>query len=791
MTDFSVVGKSVIRVDAVDKATGGAIYASDIELPQMLYAKVLRSPHPHARIVSIDTSKAEQLPEVVCVLTSKDVPQKKVGMYVLDEDFLAKDIVRSIGAPVAAVAAESIEAAEEALELISVKYEPLPAIFDPEEAMSTDPPVVVHPDLFNYIYREPFAHKLDLDRPNVCCHHKIRIGDVEKGFQEADLILENRFSAQRVQHCTLEPRVAIAQPEADGGLTMWLGLQSFSMTRLNLARLFDIQPTKVRFIIPYIGGSFGNKNFREEHIAALLALRTRRPVKHVFTREEEFIRGGSRVPMIIYIKDGVKKDGTLVAREMKAILPTGGSTQSIAAVITRNCSFGAVGIYRVPNFKWDSYGVYTNGPPVGAFRGFGSTQLCWAIESHMDMLAERLGIKPVEIRRRNFLREGEPNATGEIMHSIGVGQCLEKVAEFIKLDEKPRDEGVWRRGKGISAGNKYSEAPTASIARVKVMEDGGITVYHGSNEVGQGCDTVMAQIAAEEFGISVDEVKIAFSDSLYMPFDHGTQSSRCTYHVGNAVRLACQDAKRQIFERVGRRLGLPPGDLETKGGWVYVKGMPEKKVQTSELFAGYQPEVGQWGFFTIGGDIMGNDTFAQGHAPEDPETGQIDPQLAAQGKRLTAFWENTAKAVELAVNTETGEVKVLRYAVATDMGQPINPAGCEQQAGGAMGMGIGAAIYEELKVEEGQITNPNFTDYKLPSTGEMPLNDKISIMSAPAPHKDGPYGAKGVGEGGLVGVDAAIANAVYNAVGVRIKDLPLSAEKLLKALRKKGKGSLG
>ncbi len=443
-----------------------------------------------------------------------------------------------------------------------------------------------------------------------------------------------------------------------------------------------------------------------------------------------------------------------------------------------------MGIYRIPNLKWDSYAVYTNTPMVNAFRGFGNVQVNWAIESHMDMLAERLGIDPLEMRRRNFLREGEPNATGEEMHSIGIAQCLEEVAEFIKLDEKPKDEGVWRRGKGVSAGNKYTEAPTVSMARVKVMEDGCIMVYQGSSEVGQGCNTVMAQIAAEEFGISVDEVKIAFSsDSLYIPFDLGTQSSRSTYHMGNAVRLACQDAKRQVFERVGQRLGVSPTDLETKGGWVYLKEMPEKRVRIAELFAGYDAEQGQWGLFTIGGEIIGNVTFIQDHAPEDPETGQIDPQLAAQGKRLCAFWENSAKAVEVAVNTETGEVKVLRYAVASDMGQPINPAGCDQQAGGALGMGIGAALCEEVKVEEGQIANPNFTDYKLPSTREMPSNENVAIISAPAPHKDGPYGAKGMGEGGLIGVDAAIANAVYDAVGVRIKDLPLSAEKLLKALQ--------
>jgi carbon-monoxide dehydrogenase large subunit len=782
----------------------------------MLHAKALRSPHPHARIISIDTVQAEQVPGVACVITGKDAPTKRYGVVIRDEMVLSQDGVRAIGVPVAAVAAETIEAAEQALGLIDVHYEVLPALFDPEEAMSTKPPVVIHPDLSAYDYMRPSIRPLDSTRPNVFSHYMIRRGDAEKGFAESDVVMEHRFSAARVQHCHLETMVATAQPEADGGLTLWISKQQPERIRSEMSRLFDLPPSKVRVFQPYIGGSFGGKeHIREESIVALLALKTGRPVRLVYTREEAFLCGGTRTPMIIYIKDGARKDGTLVARQIKAIIPAGGQSEHITGMVARNAAFGAAGVYRIPNFTWDSYGVYINEPTVLALRGFGNVLSTWAIESHMDMLALKLGIDPVEIRRKNLLREGEANLTGEIIHSTGLKQCLEKAAESIRLHEHPPEEGVWRRGKGIGIGCKYTGAPSASMVRVKVMEDGSIVVYHGGTEEGQGCDTVMAQIAAEEFGIPVDKVRIASKDSLHTPYDLGTASSRTTYHTGNAVRLACQDAKRQLFERVGQKLGVSPDELETTEGTVYVKGMPwsphqvestegmvdvkgmfDKKLQIAELFAGYTPE--SYGTYTVDGEIIGNATFVQDNTPEDRMTGQIDPTLAAAGKRLNASYAYTAKAAEVAVNTETGEVKVVQCVAASDMGQPINPKMCEQQAEGGIGMGIGAAVYEEMIVKEGNVLNPNFSNYRIPSpnfsnyripsVNEMPTIDNIKTIIAPALHKDGPYGAKGFAESGLVGIDAAIGNAVYNAVGVRIKDLPISAEKVLKALQEK-KGS--
>lgn len=776
MPEFSVVGKSIIRVDALEKVTGKAVFCSDIKLPGMLHAKVLRSPYPHAKIVSIDTTKANQVPGVKCILTGKDVPEKRYGSTVRDATIIARDVVRAVGEAVAAVAAESVEAADKALGLIDVKYEQLPPMFDPEEAVGTKPPVTIHPDLFNYELASSFfktGKLLEFDRPNVMMHFKIRRGEVVKGFEISDLVVENKFTTARAQQCPLELQVSIVQPEADGSLTLWMSSTMMHPARMDFSRLFDLPLSKVRVGQPYVGGSFGRSASRGEHpITMALALKTGRPVKHVYTREEMFYRAGNRIPFTVYIKDGIKKDGTLVARELKIILGGGGIGEFTVGLVAKNCAFAAVGTYRITNFKLDSYGVYTNNPVAAGFRGFGSGEVTFAIESQMDIVAEKLGMDPVEFRRKNILREGEPNVTGEITHSTGGAGCLNKVSEWIKSDEKFSLDGAWRRGKGIALANKYTLAPSTASARVEVTKEEGIVIYHGAEEVGQGCDTIMAQIVAEEFGVQVDEVRTAPKDTLHTPFDSGAYSSRQTYWSGNAVRLACVDAKEKILDKAGEIFGVHRDEVELKEGFVYPKRVPDKKIRIAEACDSF-----------IGGRIVGNGNFVQEFAAEDPETGQIDPELAAEGKRLNSSYAHTAKGVEVAVNIETGEVKVLRCATANDMGFPINPKICEQQAEGGLGMGIGLGIYEEVLLKEGVIMNPNFTDYRMPTFCEFPELDKVKIMFAPVPHKDGPYGAKGFSEAAMVGMEAAIANAVYSAVGVRIKDLPITAEKVLKAIK--------
>jgi CO/xanthine dehydrogenase Mo-binding subunit len=781
---LSVVGESVLRVDVLEKVTGRAIFCDDIRLPGMLHAKVLRSPYPHAKILNIDTSKAERLSGVRCVITNKDVPPNRYGVTILDQYVLAKDVVRYVGDPLAAVAADTMDIAEEALELIDVEYEELPAIFDGEEAMSTNPSVIIHPELASYEIGRAWGLGPDPDRPNVFARFRILRGDVDKGFKESDLVLENRFSTSKIQHCPLEPHVAIGQPMANGDLTLWVGRQGIWRMRNTIAPLFDMNPSRIRVVQSYVGGGFGQKNrVVVEPIVIVLALKTKHPVKLLFTREEVFLHG-SKVPMVIYIKDGVKKDGTLVARKMKVILKAGPYDYNIG-LVNRNCAFGVAGTYRVPNVKWESYGVYSNEPPACGFRGLGSNQTVWAVESHMDIVAGKLGIDPMEFRKRNILKEGEPNIYGELTHSIGARQCLDRMAEFIKLDQKPKGEGPWRIGKGIALGNKYSLAPTTSLARVKVGEDGTITVFHSADEIGQGCNTVAAQIAAEEFGVPISKVRVVFTDTLITPFfDGGSTSSRVTYNLGNAVILACRAAKKNLFERAAERLGTSPDELETKGGEVHVREETSKKITIPELFTGYKGDrPGGYGAWTRGGEIVGDDTWVQEYTPEDPETGQINPIAASQGKRLVAFYGHMGKAVELAVNVDTGQVKILRCGMAIDS-QPINPKMCEQQMEGGMGMAIGETLFEEVRLENGRVTNPNFTDYRIPTTTEMPSLDNVKDVIAPTPHKDGPFGAKGFSEGAMVGLQPAIANAIEDAIGVRIRDLPITPERVLQALKK-------
>jgi len=790
--EYTIVGKSVTRLDALEKVTGQAKYCTDIKLPGMLYAKVLRSPYPSAKIISIDTSKAAKLPGVGAVITGKDVPEKRFGASVFDQHVLARNIVRYVGDPVAAVAAISLDIAERALELIDVKYEEISAVFDIEEAWQTSPPAVVHPDLPRYALGKFPSPRLVQERPNVCNHRPVRHGDVERGFQEADLIIENKFTTAMQQHCCLEPQACVAQVEADGGITIWASRQSIFLAKQYLCNLFELPPSKIRLITShYVGGGFGGKvTLYAEPIAVVLAKKTRRPVRLVYTREEMFTSGGNRIPFVIKIKDGVKKDGSIVAREMTMLLGMGAYSTS-GPLITRNSIYGVVAGYRLPNLKVDAYAVYTNEPFVTSFRGFGSPQAIWAIESQMDIIAETLGMDAAELRRKHILKEGDINTVGEVVHSIGLRECLDKVVDLIEWGTQPKqEEGPWKRGKGLALGNKYSMAPTTALAIVKVLEDGMIEVRESADEIGQGSVTAMAQIAAEEFGISVDKVKVVWGDTNFTPYaSRGSTSQRSTFNIGNAVRLACQDTKRQIFKIAAQKLQALPGDMYIKDGKIYVRSESSKAIEIRELFSAEREllpsEFGN--YIEKEAEILGKGIWVTRAAPSDPETAQIPPDIAQKGGRLTAFYGYGAQAVEVLVNLETGEVKVERIAAAADVGYPINPKMCEQQIEGSLHMGLGTALWEEIVLDKGKVLNPNFRDYKIASALNMPTVDNVKVSLVSAPHRDGPYGAKGMGETQISPTAPAIGNAIYNAVGVRIKDLPITREKVFKALKEKAK----
>ena len=767
MDELKVVGKSVPRVDALDKVTGGAKYCSDFKVPGMLHGKILRSSYPHARIVSIDTSKAEKLPGVRAVVTGKDVRPVRCGSNFYDEYLLPCDnLVRAVGQPVAEVAADTAAIAEEALDLVEVIYEELPAVFDVEEALKENPLVVIHPDLAEYKYSGAFYNiRLVTNRPNVLHHFKIRNGDVEKGFREADIVVENRYTTARVQHCQLETHCAIAWWECDGSLVIRTGTQGVFRDAAAARMIFNLPTSKVRVLASYVGGGFGGKMYSlVGPLAALLARKSKRPVRLAYSRQEQFIDGRHRPRFVIYIKDGVKRDGTLIAREMRVILDMGRHSGT-GAIIIKNCAFGAVGTYRLPNFKFDSYGVYTNNPITGPYRGLGTAEVLWAIEQQMDILAERLKMSPLEIRRVNILREGEKDACGQVTHAIGVRGCLDKVAEEMeRWDEEVKKDGHWRRGRGIAIGNKYTIAGSSSSAIVKVYPDGTIEVRHGNSELGQGLNTVIAQIAAEEFGISTDQVKVVYGDTALGAYDLAAVSSRSTFHTGNAVQRACQDAKRQMFEIAAGKLGVNAAGLVVKGGKVFVENYSAKLVEISSLFTAE-------GIALKKGEIIGEDYFYSPIILEDPETGQSE--------RMVTSYTHGAFGVELAVNEETGEIGIQKIASCFDMGQPINPKMSEGQIEGGYVQGVGVTLYEAVAMSDGRVENSNLADYKIPTTMDLPDLENVKCMIAGVPHNEGPFGAKGLGEATMIPISPAIANAVYDAVGVRIMDMPISKEKVL------------
>jgi CO/xanthine dehydrogenase Mo-binding subunit len=560
-------------------------------------------------------------------------------------------------------------------------------------------------------------------------------------------------------------------------VTLWTNGQGVYVIKGIISDLFDLPMAKVRVINPYQGGSFGSRlRHYVEPLATLLALRTKGTVDLTFSREEMYLAASTRLPVIVYIKTGAKRDGTLLAQEMKIIVDNGASYAAVQD--GRLAASGAVCVYRIPNFFLDSYGVNTNTPWAGAYRGLGTTQVVWAVESQMDMLAEKLGMDPVELRRKNVLRKGEKNAYGEVIQSIGVMQCLERVAEEIQLHTPPIQEpGPWRRGKGVAMAGKQNTPRGRSEAEVLVHEDATVEVRYSADEQGMGSETVMAQIAAEEFSLPIEKVRIRRGDTERTPYDTFSASSFTTYNTGNALRRACRDAIRQILEAASQKLEAKVEDLRLVDGQIMVRGSPA--LPLGDLFAPFSMFTDQGaGGFKKGSPVRGHGVFAPAPAvPWDPETG-LTP-------RMWNWFQYNACGVEVAVNVETGEIRILRGVLAADMGFPINPKMCEGQMEGGFGMAIGATILEEYIYRNGVMINRSFGNYRIPTFRQLPPRSHLKTFFAPDPLPDGPWGAKGIGEATMITVAPAIASAVYNAVGVRLRDLPLSPERVLRALAQK------
>lgn len=761
METSGIIGSSVPRIDAVEKVTGRAVYGPDLKLPGMLHGKILRSPLPHARVLHVDTSRAERLPGVKAVATGKDLTAR-YGLVIQDQSPFCLDKVRYIGDPVAGVAAVDADTASEALELIRVEYEELPPVFDPLRAMEPGAPLV-HEDLGKYWYVPIFFPQ---SGTNICNLFKIRKGDVEEGFRRAEFITENTFTTPMIQHCHIEPHVTTVKYEPSGQVTIWSSTQHPYSVRRETARILGLPINRVRVIVTTLGGGFGGKVLLKlEPMCVALAMKVKdfRPVRILLTREEEFYASVVRHPTQTSIKAGVRRDGTMVALQTKMVFDTGAYADA-GPVVARSSGMAITGPYRVPHVWSDSYCVYTNKPIAGAFRGFGVPQLMWALDSTLDMLAEGIGMDPVELRLKNALEEGDISATGQILHSVGIKECIRKAAEAIEWGKKTKTY----RGKGIGTLYKMTQTPSSSSAFVKMSEDGSVEVLCSTVDMGQGSETIFAQIAAEELGVDVQNVRVVSPDTDVTPFDHGTASSRSTFHAGNAVKLAAAEARKQLFAVAADQLEARAEDLEARGGFIYVKGSKGPGTPISAIRMGIT--------YGKGHPIMGSGTFSVPEAtPLDQETGQ--------GVYPSIFWLYGAQGAEVEVDPDTGKVEVLKVAAAHDLGRAINPLNCEQQIEGAVVTGVGIALLEELVLQNGTPVNRNFRDYRIPTSMDAP---EVTSIFVEATHKDGPFGAKGVGEPALAPTAPAIGNAIYDAIGVRVKDLPITPEKVLKALKEKG-----
>lgn len=765
MNEGMIVGQGIPRVDAPGKITGCAEYTGDLAMANLLEADFLGSPYAYARIRSVDTSKAERLEGVVAVITGKDV-EGLYGTTVLDRPILAKDVVRFAGEPVAAVAATSKEIAREAVKLIEVEYEELAGVFDPEEAASPDAPIL-HENLESYV-KEVTANAIP--GTNICNHFKIRKGDVEKGFAEADRVFEDTYVVPRNHHTCLETHAVTAKFEKEGLLRVWTGNQSPYVLQRGLAKLFNIPWNMVRVTIPALGGGFGSKIYPSiEPLCVALAKKTgNRPVRLYLTREQDFISSVTNHGCRIKIKTGVKKDGTIVSRQLTTYWDTG-AYADCGPLVARNSGFTSAGPYRIPNVKIDAYAVYTNRPVASAFRGYGIPHVTWAYESQIDEIAFALGMDPLELRIKNVLVDGDISHTGEKMVAVGIKECLEKLGKAIGWEPGKRPpvedlgNGVYK-SLGLACSWKGSMRHYSSGATVRIMEDSSVLVNNSNIDMGQGSATIFTQIAAQELGASLSQVKVLRADTFMTPYDRTTSASRGTFHAGTAVMNAAKDAFKMLRELAAKAFDCEEQRIKAKDGLI-----EDPKTGKKYTFGQVINKAVPGGVEVIGRGY----SMMEGGTGLDRETGQ--------GANPTSFWMYTAQAAEIELDTNTGKIKVNRIVAVNDVGKAINEVNVRQQIEGAVAMGVGIALMEELKFNDGVVVNSNLHDYKIPTAADMP---DIETIIVEVPHPLGPYGAKGLGEAPVAPMPPAIANAVRNVTGVRIYKTPLSPENVLKELRK-------
>lgn len=774
------IGSNVRRIDAPGKVNGALRYAADMTLPNMLEMQVLRSPRAHARIVELDTRAAEALPGVEAVITSADVPGVDgFGVFVHDQPVMARGKVRYVGEAVAAVGAIDLETAKQAIRLIKVVYEDLPALFDSEEALKPGAPVL---------------HESAPD--NLVKHIPIRKGDVEKGFSEADLIIEQTYQTQAVEHAYLEPEAGLAYVDADGVLTVLSPSQNISHHRHMLAGILDMPINRVRMIMSPVGGGFGGKeDMIYQGMLALMTLKTRRPVRLVFTREESIISTAKRHPARISYKMGLKNNGRIVATQITAICDGGAYGMSTEGVMRKMAILGA-GPYDIANVRIDTYGVYTNNTPSGAFRTFGAMQSQFSTEALLDLCAERLGMDPFKLRLLNGMRTGSSTHTQQVLNSVSYSRVLEAARDKsgwqegaptsrgdsrndlggdgvrqscslgARLQSGRKSSGAGkRRGRGV-AGAWYGIARTAAMDRAGAwveLDDGGTAkVVTGVTEIGEGILTVLAQVAAQELGVRPEDITIGDNDTARSPEAAHAGATRQTYMIANAVAMACRDVRKKFDAEIADHWGVNADQIEAFGGHVWARDSNFKMTMSEAV---HVCKAGR-GFVPVG---SGN--YTAHHTGLDPVDGSGKPWQA---------YVFGCQVAEVEVDTVTGEVQVLGIWAAHDVGRTVNPRGVEGQIEGAVVQGLGQALMEDYKTVDGHSSTDSFAKYILPTSLDVPQITSI-IVEDPDPLN--PLGVKGIGEPALVPTVPAIINAIYDAVGVRITSLPATPERILAALR--------
>jgi 4-hydroxybenzoyl-CoA reductase subunit alpha len=797
--DFSIIGKSVAMIDAAGKTTGGGKYTDDLSVPGMLYGKILHSPHPHARIKSIDTSRAKRLDGVIAVVTGKDAPNP-FGILPVghDEHALALDKVRYVGDNVACVAAVSEAIAEKALELIDVDYELLPAYFNPEESMKAETNLI----------HDNKPHNTEKDY-----HHVF--GDPDKAFAEADYVAEGRFLANEVTHAAMEPHCTLAAFELDphtgtlGRLTVWSSTQVPYYLQHKLSLVLEMPMSQIRVIKPLVGGGFGGKSevIPIEIIAGIAARAAQRPVKIAYTREEVFWAHRGRPRTIVDLKTAVKKDGRITAVKARVVQDGGAyCSYGVVTILYSGALLGA--LYDIPNIQYDGYRVLTNKPACGAMRGHGTVNVRFAFESQLDEIAAKIKMDPAEIRRRNLLKPPCITINGLRVQSYGLPECIDQIVTRSRWDER---KGKLPKGRGLGiACSHYVSGAANSIIRsdmphstvnIKIDRDGGVGVYTGASDIGQGSDTMVAQLAAETLGCSLGRVRVIAADTDLTPIDIGSYSSRVTFMNGNATLRAAQEVKKQIAAAAAKKMNCAPEDLIFRDDRVNRKQLAGEGARATEA----QP--------TVSGHVEGQilrGSLQQKRKDEGPKdsltfeeavvaaidfhgalsgTGSYAPPPEARGGKHkgagvgpSPAYSYSAQVAEISVDEDTGEVTVHKVWAAHDCGRALNPVSVEGQVIGSVWMGMGQALTEEMIWKDGLLMNPGLLEYRSPSSVESPEVEAIIVESI---DPEGPFGAKEASEGSLAATIPAIANAIYDAVGIRLHESPFTPERVLAALRAK------